>query len=225
MPIDKKFKVGGKDFTFEDFTRYSKMHASVKRNQELSWAILVVANYYGTDVAPWVNEFGEKITYDEIVKYEVDASIDQAACGGTHRLFGMTWAYHLHLKNGGKVRGPWREVEAKITDYKARARSLQNADGSFSTDYFKGKAEAPDPHSRIGTTGHVVEWLALAMTDEELKSPWMQEAVSSLARMILDMERAEIDGGALYHAAHGLHLYHTRVFGTPPAYLALPPRK
>jgi len=226
MPKDRKFKVGGKDFTFEDFTRFSKMRASVqqKPKQELSWAIIVIAQYYGTDVAPWTNRFGEKISYDDVVKYELNESIENAACGGTHRLFGMTWAYHLHLKNGGKTTGVWRDVEAKIAEYKGLARSMQNPDGSFSTDYFKSKAHVDDPHLRIGTTGHIVEWLALAMTDEELKEAWMQEAVSRLARMILDMSRDEVDSGALYHAAHGLYLYHTRVYGNPPTFLALPTR-
>lgn len=227
MPRDKVFKVGGKDFHFEDFTRFSKMRASVqqKPKQELSWAIIVIAQFYGTDVRPWTNMHGEKITYDQIVKFEVDEPIDQAACGGTHRLFGMTWAYYLHLKNGGQTTAPWIEVAAKIADYKKLARDLQNPDGSFSTDYFKGKGHADDPHLRIGTTGHVVEWLALAMTDDELKAPWMQEAVSRLSLMILDMAHNEIDGGALYHAAHGLHLYHTRMYGTPPNYLPLPSQK
>jgi hypothetical protein len=225
MPLEKKFKVGGKDFTFEDFTRHSKMRASVAKKQELSWAILVIAQYYGTDVAPWTNMSGEQIAYDDIVKYEANESIEQAACGGTHRLFGMTWAYHLHVKKGGKVTGPWLDVEARIAEFKAKARKMQNPDSSFSTDYFKSSANVNDPHVRIGTTGHIVEWLSLAMTDDELKEVWMQEAVSALARMILDMSRDEIESGALYHAAHGLHLYHARVFGTPPAYLALPVRK
>jgi hypothetical protein len=117
--------------------------------------------------------------------------------------------------------GPWKDVDAKIEDYKKRARKLQNADGSFSTDYFKSSAHVDDPHLRIGTTGHIVEWLALAMSDDELKSEWMQKAVSALSLMILDMGNEAIDGGALYHATHGLHLYHMRVFGTPPTFLPL----
>ena len=224
MPRDKKFKVGGKDFTFEDFTRHAKMRASTTKQQELSWAIIIIAQYYGSD-HKWTNQYNEELRFEDVVKYEVDAPIDQAACGGTHRLFGMTWAYHLHRKNGGASTGAWKEVEAKIADYKKRARKLQKSDGSFPTDYFVGAAHADDPHLRIGAAGHIVEWLSLAMTDDELRSDWMQLAVSSLARMIVDMERAEVDGGALYHAAHGLHLYHTRVFGSPPDYLPLPPTR
>src|SRR5262249_12368332 len=152
--------------------------------------------------------------YTDVVRYELNESVEMAACGGTHRLFGLTWAYHLHLKNGGKKEGVWVEVANKIADYKDRARKLQKPDGTFSLKYFE--AEEPEPNgwrfdmteSKISTTGHIVEWLSLAMTDEELRSPWMQNAVNGLVMLILDMGRKSIDGGALYHAAHGLHLYH-----------------
>ena len=160
-----------------------------------------------------------------VVSFITYQSVTEAACGGTHRLFGFTWAYHLHLKNGGKKEGVWKDAEAKIAEHKQLARKLQNTDGSLSTDYFKGPGKNEDTQVRISTTGHAVEWLALSLTDDELKSPWMQNAVNALALMILDMGRESIDGGALYHAAHGLHIYHERVFGTPAAYLALPPKQ
>jgi hypothetical protein len=224
MKRDRKFRVGGKDFAFDDFIRHSRARASVTKNQELSWAIVIIAQYYGTDAA-WTNNAGEKLRFDDIVRYEVDQPTDTAACGGTHRMFGLTWAYHLHLQNGGRKEGVWKDVEAKIANYKDLARKLQNADGAFSTDYFKGPGKKPDPELRVSTTGHTVEWLSLAMTDDELKSPWMQDAVNALAMMMLDMGNRSIDGGALYHAAHGLHLYYDRVYGKPAPYLPLPPRR
>ncbi|MSQ97517.1 MAG: hypothetical protein EXR98_23605 [Gemmataceae bacterium] len=226
MPLDRKFRVGGTDFTFQDFTRHSRMRASVKKDQELSWAVIIIAQYYGTSDVPWVNSFGETLKLSDVVRYELDASIENAACGGTHRLFGLTWAYHLHLKNGGKKEGVWLDVEKRIAEYKSKARQSQNrADGILSTSYFRSKDHEPNLELRIGTTGHIVEWLALAMTDEELKAPWMQEAVSALSLAILDMRKGHVESGALYHAAHGLHLYHERVFGTPARYLPLPPKK
>jgi len=197
------------------------MRASLTQKQELSWAVIIVAQFYGTSHR-WTNGMKEELSLEDIVRYELNEPINEAACGGTHRLFGLTWAYHLHLKNGGKKTGVWEDVHNKIETYKEQARKGRNPDGSFSTDYFKSNANLPDPHVRIGTTGHIVEWLALAMTKEELRSPWMQDSVNTLVKMILDMERSEVDGGALYHAAHGLQLYHMRVFGTPPDFLPLP---
>jgi hypothetical protein len=224
MAKTRKFKVGGQTYTFEDFLKHSKARASVTKEQELSWAIIVIAQYDGTEYA-WVNGLGEKLHLRDVVRYEVNASITEAACGGTHRLFGLTWAYHLHLRNGGQTDGVWKDVETKIAEYKQRAREMQNPDGAFSTAYFKAKENQPNAELRIGTTGHIVEWLALAMTDAELKAPWMQKAVHALAMQILELRNDPIDGGALYHAAHGLHIYHERVWGTPAVYLPLLPKK
>lgn len=224
MLPDRKFRVAGKDYTFQDFINHSKARASVKKEQELSWAIVIIGQYFSTNYR-WTNNAGEMLRFDDVVRYECDASITEAACGGTHRLFGLTWAYHLHLKRGGRKEGVWLDVEKKIADYKKIARQSQNPDGTFSTDYFKSSGREGDTELRISTTGHILEWLALAMTDEELRSPWMQNAVNGLSLLILDMGPRSIDGGALYHAAHGLNIYHERVFGTPAAYLPLLPRK
>jgi hypothetical protein len=222
MPRDRKFVVAGKDYTFEDFIRYSKARTSVTTNQELSWAILIVAQYYGTDIS-WVNEAGEKVSFEDVVRYELNQPIEEAACGGTHRLFGLTWAYHLHLQKGGKKTGVWQEVADKIDHYKKQARKFQNPDGAFSTGYVSQPGNVQDVQLRIGTTGHVLEWLSLALTKEELTEPWMQEAANALVMMILGSQRDPIEGGALYHAVHGLHIYRARVFGTPTPGLLMPP--
>ena len=70
-----------------------------------------------------------------------------------------------------------------------------------------------DPEHRMNATGHIFEWLSLAMSDEELKEPWMQDAASSLATMFFDIQSKPMKGGTLYHATHGLLLYYARVYG------------
>ena len=69
----------------------------------------------------------------------------------------------------------------------------------------------------------MLEWLSLALTDEEIRQPWVEDAASVLAKMILDNQNNPIDGGALSHATHGLYIYRARVFGVPgPAGLTIP---
>jgi hypothetical protein len=209
---ERKFKVDGKDHTFGDFLRFSKARASVKMNQELEWALVIIGSHYGTD-AEWTNAFGEKVRFEDLVRAELDKDLDKASCGGTHLLFGLTWAYHLHQKNGGEPVGVWKEVADRIAAYKRKAREVQNADGTFSTDFFTGRAGVPDVNRRINTTGHVLEWLALAMTDEELKEPWVQGAANALAMLFLENDRTPLEGGGMYHAVHGLLIYTSRVYG------------
>jgi hypothetical protein len=214
LPRDKVFVVKGKKHTFDDFLRYSRNKASVspEENQELSWAIIIVGQYYGTDHR-WTNSRKEEMTLEEMVQYEVGQPIDTAACGGTHRLFGLTWVYHLHRQNGGKKEGVWLKTVEHLDKYKKLARKFQNGDGTFSTKYVSEPGNDIDPELRINTSGHVFEWLALALSDEEIRLNWMQDAAQALIRLILDNSDRSINGGALYHAAHGLEIYRTRLFG------------
>jgi hypothetical protein len=214
MPADRKFEVLGKDYTFMDFVRHTKMRARVNANppQELSWALVVVSQYFGPD-AVWTNGYGEKLRVEDLVRYELDASVDEAPCGGTHRLFGLTWAYHLHLRKGGETTGIWKEVADKTRKFRDLAKQNQNSDGCFSTSFFRGPGNAPDKQLRINTTGHTLEWLALALPDAELKEPWVQDAANALAVTILDLQDSPIEGGSLYHAVHGLLMYQARLQG------------
>jgi hypothetical protein len=212
-PADTPFVVNGRDYTFRDFIRHAQMHARISDKQELSWAIVVVGQYLGTDLT-WTNGRGEKLHYTDLIRYELDADVENAACGGTHRLFGLTWAYHLHRERGLSPTGIWEEIPAKEAKYRERARRYQNADGSFSTEFFRGRGNDSDKQLRINTTGHVLEWLALASPEEELRAPWVQNAASALSLMILDLRAEPIEGGSLYHAVHGLLLYHARLYGT-----------
>jgi hypothetical protein len=226
MPIDRKMKVAGKEYAFADFVKQSKAQARLNANQELSWTIIIVAQYEGTSHT-WTNVFNEKIHFEDVVRYELEQPIETAACGGTHRLFGLSWAYHLHLQKGGKADGVWKGIPEKTARYRDLARQYQNADGSFSTSYFRSRGDDPDKDKRIGSTGHIVEWLALALSDEELRQQWVQDAVNALALLILDLQGAPIDSGSMYHAVHGLQIYYARVFDRsfcPPELLVpLPP--
>jgi hypothetical protein len=227
MPAGQKFLVAGREYTFLDFVRHAQMRARVTARQELSWTVLVVGQYLSTDIE-WTNAAGEKLHFEDLVRYELDASVEQAPCGGTHRLFGLSWVYHLHLAKGGKKEGVWKDVAEKTVKYRDLARKYQNPDGSFSTAFFTGPGNAQVPDLRINTTGHTLEWLALALPDAELKKPWVQDAANALALMILDQQGGGIDAGSLYHAVHGLLIYYSRVhdrkiFGPHDPPLPLPP--
>jgi hypothetical protein len=236
LPLNTVFHIQYKDekakrqYTFEDFLRYSKANTRMEGNEELSWTVLAVAQYYGTQLS-WTNKFGKKIDFEDLVRHEVDQPVETAACGGTHRLFGLTWAYYIHLRDGGKMTPVWQKLDAKLKIYRDKAHNDRNKDlGTFSTEYFKGPGRSSDIERKIGTTGHIVEWLALYLPDEELTQPWMQDAVEALALMILDSQDKLLDGGALYHAAHGLHLYYWRAWHADDAIPAskvipLPPKK
>jgi hypothetical protein len=209
---DRKFVVDGKDFTFRDFVNHSQKRASVKARQELEWALVIIGQHFGTD-ARWTNIAGEKLAFEDLLRAELDKPITAAACGGTHRLFGLSWAYHLHLARGKRPEGIWKEVAERTAEHKKLAKRWRNPDGSFSTEFFRGRGNAPDAKLGLNTTGHIFEWLALALSDAELHEGWVEDAASALSLMIVHAQAAPLDGGSLYHAVHGLIIYHHRVYG------------
>ncbi|HLJ97902.1 MAG TPA: hypothetical protein VKU02_32365 [Gemmataceae bacterium] len=212
MPADREFRIQGKQYHFLDFVRHSQMRARVNAGQELSWTIIVVGQYLGTDVS-WTNSYGERLRFEDLVRYEVDANVEQAACGGTHRLFGLQWVHNLHLRNGGKTEGVWKDLADEQAKYQRLAQQYQNADGSFSTEFFRERGNSPDMQLRMNSTGHILEWLAYSLPESELHKEWIERAVNRLALMFLEIQNQPMEGGTLYHAAHGLRIYHARLFG------------
>ena len=212
---DMPVVVFGKNYTMMDFVRESMAHSRV--GQELSWSIVVVATYVGTD-AEWTNRFGEKLKFNDLLLSEYKVDTNQQACGGTHHLFGLTWCYFTHLRNGGNVEeGIWKDIKTKLDQHVEIAKKTQNPDGSFSSNYFRAPGYTPDLESRLGSSGHILEWLATHVPDEQLTEPWLQEAAMAVSLMILDSKAMPIESGALYHATHGLSTYHHRVYKHPSA--------
>ncbi len=209
---DRKFVVNGKNYTFMDFLRHSRGRASVRKPMELEWSLVIIGTTFGPD-SKWTNAMGEEVHFEDLVRAEVEKPLTAAACGGTHRLFGLAWAYYLHLNKGGKTEGVWKDVLAKLNDAKKQARKLQNGDGSFSTNFFGGPGNVPDMERRLNTSGHIFEWLMLSLSDEELKEQWVQDAANALTMMFLEIENRPMEGGTLYHAIHGLLMYYARVYG------------
>ncbi len=209
IKADAPFRVMNRDFTFMDFVRHSQMIARTTADQELSWTIIVVGQHLGTDIS-WTNAHGEKLHYLDMIRYELDQPMDPAACGGTHRLFGLAWALFLHRQRGGKDEGVWKDVVAKLNAHVELARRYQNNDGSFSTAFFREKGQSADPQLRLNTTGHILEWLAFWLPEDQLHAPWIEDAVNALCQMLIDAQYQAVDGGSLYHAVHGLIIYYAR---------------
>src|SRR5262249_32450869 len=89
-------------------------------------------------------------------------------------------------------------------------------DGSFSTDWFAGRADNGPPSRRLETTGHMTEWLSYSLSDEELKKPEMVKTVKYLAKLLYDLRNEKSSIGPLGHRLHALALYDERVFGGEP---------
>jgi hypothetical protein len=201
------------DFTIQDWIRQTQYDVPLNLETEFSWTLIALTALDPTTTA-WLARDGE--TYDveslldsEVQQYRMDAR--SGACGGTHRLIGIAMALNQRRNEENPVTGVWADAEQVIESAIATAKQNQNPDGSYSTSYFHRTGWTRDLGESLGTTGHVLEFLAIAAPDDVLQQPWVQRSALQLCDTLDACEGIDLECGVLYHALHGLAEYEKRI--------------
>jgi hypothetical protein len=214
-PSDK-IVVQGRDYTVGDIAKQAEW--DIYPGMEACWTLMSFSTFFGSD-HKWVDKDGGQWTMERLEGMEADAPVvgEKASCGGTHRLYGMTVGVNRYMEDTGtppeKLSGGWAKGENVIQDCIRKTREYQQPDGSFSTQFFARPGSSPDVDTTLHSTGHILEWLDVALTKQQLQEPWVTAAVARLCQLLEDNSQRQLDCGALYHAARGLKLYRERVFG------------
>ncbi len=211
---DGPIVVAGQTYKVQDLITQAQW--DIFDGMEATWTLMAFSTYLPLD-AEWTAKNGTKWNIERIVRMETAQDLGMSACGGTHRMYGLTTAVNRYLAEGGKLTdnsdGTWEKARQKIRDAVAACKEYQQPDGSLSTNYFSRPGTSADIAARISTTGHALEFLMVALNDEELKEPWVTRAVLHLVGCFEKTQSFDLECGALYHAAHGLDLYRARRFG------------
>ena len=217
--------VEDQEFTIQDLIRM-EMDSCYPRT-ELTFKLIGLSHYLESETT-WVNDQGMNWDIPRLIKEEMRQPIRGAACGGTHRLSGLTLAFKNREKRGEPVDGEYLKAQKFVKKYQQYAYRLQNRDGSLSTEWFRGKGDEKDLDRRLKTTGHTLEWLLYAATEKELRHWRTTKAVNYLSNLLYSNRYREWDSGILGHAIHALFLYDRLMFqpydepGAPPI-LAISP--
>lgn len=220
VSIDTPVKIQGRDFTLRDLLEEERL--GCRPNTELTFRLIALSHYYDLDET-WTASDGQVWSIPRLIQEELKQPIRGAACGGTHRLFGLTYAYQQRLKRGQPLDGEYARAKTYIENYQKYAWSLMNPDGTFSTSWFNKAENRSDVDRKIQTTGHVMEWLILAQSDAELRSPRMMRAMDYLATHLKSNPQHDWKLGPMGHALHALMMYNERVFNAvkvPPEFVA-----
>ena len=209
LPLSHQFKTAtGETITVADIVNNAKME--VNRQEEMTWTLWALSHYLEPD-SQWINKKGEPWSIEELVRMEVQNTIYDGPCGGTHSLFATAYARNSYLQTKRPLRGIWLEADQKIERFIAEARALQNSDGSFSVHFFKGSGYGNDFNQRITSSGHMIEWLMVALRQSRLSEPWIQNGIRCLAQDLITNRRMNAECGPLYHAVDGLQIYRERL--------------
>jgi hypothetical protein len=214
LPTDREVVLGEQKFTMGDLVAQSLN--DIHNHPELSWSIIGLSRYVPLD-QKWTAGDGTEWSIERIARHEAEQDIDNSACGGTHRMIGMTMAVNRRREAAGPIdpagNDGWSLAYRRIQEKIKLAQTYQQEDGSYSAAYFRRAARTPDSGEQLGTSGHTLEFLSLALDDEQLQQPWVTRGVVHMCRLLEITKDLELDCGKLYHAMHGLVLYRQRRFG------------
>ncbi len=168
---------------------------------------------YLPSTAKWIAKDGNEWSMDHIIKHEATEDLSISACGGSHLLYALAVALNRRKLEGQPITEGWLDAQNKIDAAIETAKRFQQPDGSFSTNFFDRASTARDIGVRINTTGHTLEFLAMALPAERLNEPWVTKAVLSLVKMLEATKDLDVECAGLYHAVHGLRVYRARMFG------------
>jgi hypothetical protein len=206
---DYPIHVGKHQFTIHDLIDAEKK--TCYPNSELTFKLIALQHYLDLN-EKWVNDQGLEWDIPRLVREELAQPIRGAACGGTHRLAGLSLTVKARQRRGEPLDGEYARAAEFVRKYHNYAFRLQNRDGSLSTEWFRGRGDEDDKDRRIKTTGHILEWLCYSLSDEELRHQRTIRAVAYLANLMYSNYDHEWEVGPRSHAIHALVLYDERVF-------------
>lgn len=207
-------KIGQRDLTVADLVEHEKR--TCRAGTELTFKLIGLSHYLSSEET-WKCQAGQQWSVGRLLTEELKQPIRSGACcGGTHRLMGLSCAVHRRQTAGLPVDGPWLLAEQRVVGYQQRALRMQNADGSFSTNWFREPGNWGGNERKLNTSGHTLEWLAFSLPEERLRHHQVVHAVSFLTELLLTNAQTKWHAGALGHGLHALAIYERRVFGVQP---------
>lgn len=213
VPKDYPLRVNGQSFTVADLIETEKKTCKVRT--ELTFKLIALAHYLDLD-ATWTADSGETWSIPKLIQEELAQPVIGGACGGTHRLMGLSYAMRNREKRGGAMDGEWARAAKFVRDFQAYTYTLQNPRGNFSTEFFASRADDPNARTQLYTTGHITEWLAYSLPVDELSDAKMEKAVTFLADHLKANLNTDLGVGPRGHGLHALVIYEERRFGARP---------
>jgi hypothetical protein len=213
VPAAQPIRVSNYDFQVHDLIEMEK--ATCRAGTELTFKLIGLAHYLHPDES-WRAADGASWDIPKLIRAEIAAPINGVTCGGTHRLMGLSYAIRIRRRYGLPVDGQWARADKYTADYVNLTFRLQNNDGMFSSNFYRGKGQTKDMERNLKTTGHLLEWVVFAVPHQRLQDRRITRAVDQLTTMLMNNRYYDWPKGPIGHGMRALSLYNERVFNQPP---------
>lgn len=210
LPLNAQFGTPDGPITMQDLITNAQMTAN--DTEEVSWTLSILSRYLPPD-ARWVNAKDEAWSIERLVKVEVGKTIggSNSPCGGTCGLLALAVARNEYLRSGKPLDGVWLEADHKIQKCIELAKTQQHADGTLSSNYFKGGEAQKDFDQRVASSGALLQFLMMATSDQQLKEDWLRRAVEATVNDLVTNRKKYISAGPLFETTNALSIYLDRV--------------
>ncbi len=204
VPLDYPIQIGKNRFTVEDLVFHEM--STCKERSELTFK-LIGLSYYLDANKTWRTKDGKVWSIPKLIQEELAQPIVGSACGGTHRLMGLSFSLQQRKLQGFPINGQYARAANFIQDYVEYTWRLQNPDGSFSTNWYESRGNEPSDERKVQTSGHMLEWLMFTSSEAEIQQPRVDKAVDFLLSKIYDRRDEKWPIGPRGHATRALALY------------------
>jgi len=206
-------RVGEHVGTVADLIEHEKLNCGEEDDLSLK---LIGLSYY-VDEPTWINRLGEEWSIERMVKQELDKPLPGAEASGIYRLMGLSRAVAGRVRREQPVDGQFGRAQKFLEDYQNYALTLQNTDGSWGPRFLAAKGTSRDQAVLLQSTGHVLEWLAMSLPEEQMEDARIVRSVEYVSRLlgssryrngVRSLSALEI--GSVMHALHALMIYDQR---------------
>ncbi len=218
LPLDTSIQVGSEEFTILDWARQAQYDVTNNLLEEYSWTLIALTHYF-PDEPSWRAADGSMVSWEVLVDVELEYDVDSSACGGTHRLAGIVRALDAKKRLGLADSEVWQRAQQTVDRALTLAKENRGGDGALSSYYFMRPGSTTDLSAVLASSGHILEFVALALPQEALGQAWVELATERLCVLLETTGGVELDCGSLYHALNGLKIYRQRRFGSVTAEL------
>jgi hypothetical protein len=178
--------------------------------REYSWTLMSLIPYRET-THRWKAREGQDYSIESLLRSEIDQLSPDSSCGGSHRLVSIATTLKKRKAEGKPITGVWEDADTLIEAAIAQSLEFQNADGTFSNNYFERSGWSLDLGTAINTTGHTLELIAVGAPDAIIADEAVMIAVAKLCRLLDQTKELDLECGGLYHAISGLQIYRKRL--------------
>lgn len=202
---------------------HSAMRRFHRRQQEYEWTAISYARYL-FPANRWENRYGQPVDVASLVDELLEQPLPNGVCGGAHRIEALVILLRADDSHHVLPQRTRKKIIAHLRHISSLITASQSPDGYWDRDWHMGAAAGTSTTSkgqpeasgrmydRILTTGHQLEWLALAPPEVQPPRETVVRAAQWLVRAMLSESDANLKAhyGPFSHAARALCLWRSK---------------